>query len=208
MQGILTDKSIRAAVDAGTIRITPFKSEHINPASVDLTLGDDVVVYKRWVETYRNECQPNPQDGSKFRPLGGDLDVKEEPEVERFKIDPKRGWLLRPGIGYLMCTRERVWTDRYVPIVDGKSSIGRLFMLVHYTAGFGEAYFDGQYTLEVSVLHPLRVYPGMRIAQIRFHTMHGEAETENTYDKVGHYTGNAAVGAVGSQAWRQFRDLP
>ena len=202
---ILTGKSIRDAVVNGSIRITPYDPKHINPASMDLTLGNEVVIYKRWVETYRNECQQSPQDGSRFMPYGNThapADIKEEQETEKFTIDPDKGWELKPEIGYLMCTRERIWTDKYVPIVDGKSSIGRLFMLVHWTAGFGDPGFDGQYTLEVSVMHPLRVYPGMRIAQIRFHAMQGDVM--KTYDQVGSYVGEAAVGAVASKAWKQF----
>lgn len=201
--GILSDRAIRAALEDGSIKIDPFNPAHVNPASYDLTLGGEVAVYKLWVETYRNEPQPRVQDGSRMHPLDNWLDVKKEPEIETFEIDPKQGWVLKPGIGYLMHTRERIWTERYIPILDGKSSIGRLFIQIHATAGFGDPGFDGQYTLEVIVQHPVRVYPGMRIGQIRFHTMHGEVS--KTYDKVGHYTGKAAQGAVGSQAWRQFK---
>jgi dCTP deaminase len=108
---------------------------------------------------------------------------------------------LEPNVGYLMHTIERVHTKKYVPVLDGKSSIGRLFMKVHETAGYGDAGFDGQYTLEVTVVHPLRVYPGMRIAQMRFHTILGEVQ--KLY--AGNYTGEAAKGPVPSRAWRQFR---
>jgi len=215
MYGILTDKIIAASVEAGTIKITPYDPRQLNPASYDVTLGDEVRVYRRWVSYDEHyDVRPEfgmstaditgkPRDGSDFVANSGMvLDVKDEPETVLFKIDPERGWILRPGIGYLMCTRERIWTRKYVPILDGKSSIARLFMQIHCTAGFGDPNFDGNYTLEVIVQHPLKVYPGMRIGQIRFHTMHGEVE--KAYDKVGHYRGEAATGAVGSQAWRQF----
>lgn len=200
MEGILTDTMIAQGVEDGVIRIDPYEKKHLNPASYDLTLGDQVKVYKKWVETYRNEPQPRTQDGSRFHPLEGVLDIKEEPEVESFKIDSKSGWVLKPGIGYLMHTRERIWTKKYVPIVDGKSSIGRLFILIHATAGFGDPGFDGQYTLEVLVQHPVRVYPGMRIGQIRFHTMHGDLT--NPY--AGNYVKETAMGPVASRAWKQF----
>lgn len=205
MPGILTDQIIRASVESGAIRIDPFNPAHVNPTSVDLTLGDEVAIYEDWVETYDTRGETSPtEDGRHFVPRNRIVDVRQEPRIEKFKIDPERGWLLLPKIGYLMHTRERVWTDKYVPILDGKSSIGRLFLQVHATAGYGDPGFDGHYTLEVIVQHPLRVFPGMRICQIRFHTTHGEVE--KTYDKVGHYTGEAAVGAVGSQAWKQFRE--
>jgi len=204
MTGILTDYRIRTAVNAGDIVIDPFRPEHVNPTSYDLTLGDGVTVYTNWVG-YNTEGPPSggrPRDGSDFFPLDTVLDVRREPETVSFQIDPKAGWLLKPGIGYLMHTVERVSTKVYVPILDGKSSIGRLFLQVHATAGYGDPGFDGQFTLEVIVQHPIRVYPGMRICQIRFQDMNGWVE--RTYDKTGHYTGEAAQGAVPSQAWRQF----
>jgi dCTP deaminase len=205
MHGILTDKIILAAIEAGTIKIDPFNHQQLNPVSYDVTLGDQVTLYRRWVlYSEGGASTPDGRYGHAVYPRGDSvLDAKEEPETVSFQIDPEKGWLLRPGIGYLMHTRERIWTERYVPILDGKSSIGRLFIQIHATAGFGDPGFDGQYTLEVIAQHPVRVYPGMRIGQIRFHTMHGEVS--KTYDKVGHYTGKAAQGAVGSQAWRQFK---
>lgn len=211
--GILPGNQILAMMRLGLISIEPFDERNINPVSYDLTLGDEVMVYKRWVgydETYdvrsqfglsRAEITGKPRDGSDMFPIkdGRALDVKEEPETVKFKIDPQAGWLLKPGIGYLMHTRERICTKKYVPIIDGKSSIGRLFMLVHWTAGFGDPGFDGNYTMEVSVLHPLRVYAGMKVAQIRFHTIAGSPKL---YD--GNYTGEAATGPVASRAFRQF----
>lgn len=216
MPGILSDSAISSAVERGDIRIDPFTSAHINPASYDLTLGDEVTVYKHWVGYNENyDVRPKfgisiadvtgkPRDGSDmFAVRDTVLDVRKEPETVSFKIDPNQGWILKPGIGYLMHTRERIWTEKYVPIVDGKSSIGRLFVQIHATAGYGDPGFDGQYTLEVIVQHPIRVYPGMRIGQIRFHTLEGELS--KTYKATGNYKGEHAKGAVGSQAWRQFK---
>ena len=201
--GILTDAHIRQAVTEGAIQIQPFRPEQVNPTSYDLTLGDEVAVYRAWVETYKNNPPTAGQDGSRFQALDRTLDVKVEPEIEKFQIDPDRGWLLKPGIGYLMHTAEWIHTKAFVPILDGKSSVGRLFIQVHATAGFGDPGFAGQFTLEVIVQHPVRVYPGMRICQIRFQDMSGWVE--QTYDKTGHYTGEAAKGAIPSQAWRQFQ---
>ena len=201
--GILADSSIRAAIEDGRIQIDPFNPEQLNPASYDLTLGDEVAVYRDWVLTYEAP-KTALEDGRHFVAKPGRLiDPKEEPKIEKFKITPSYGWLLYPGIGYLMHTRERVCTRHFVPVLDGKSSIGRLFVKVHETAGYGDPGFDGQYTLEVTVQHPIKLYPGMRICQIRFHTIAGEVSS--TYDQVGHYTQEAARGAVASQAWKQFR---
>ena len=202
MQGILSDAAIKNAISSGYIEITPYNPEHINPCSIDLTLGDGIAVYSNWVETWKNEHQPKVQDGSRFISVDCELDVKKEPEVLNFKIDPDEGWLFKPGIGYLAHTKERIRTSKYVPVLDGKSSIGRLFLKIHETAGLGDVGFDGQYTLEITVQHPIRVYPGMRIAQMRFLTIEGEVL--HSYAQVGNYTGKSATGAVGSKAWKQF----
>src|ERR1700691_1093963 len=183
---ILSDLSIKLAIGAGAIEIDPFNPDQINPASYDLTLGDSVTYYKCFLEGDTSHV----------------LDSKYRQETETFRINKDRGIVLMPKMGYLMHTRERVWTNTYVPVVDGKSSLGRLFVQIHSTAGFGDPGYNGQYTLEMIVQHPVRLYPGMRIAQIRFHTIVGEVE--NTYDKTGHYTDGYALGAVGSQAYKQF----
>lgn len=200
--GILADSEIRRAIANGDIEIDPFVPEHVNPVSVDLTLGAEVLVYERWVQ--RGTLEAND---AHLPELPGPywLDVREEPGTIKFKLDDK-GIILRPGIGYLMHTAERVHTRKYVPVLDGKSSIGRLFMVVHVTAGFGDPGFNGQYTLEVVVTHPLKVYPGMKIAQMRFHTVVGEVEKPYA----GNYTGEGAVGPVASRCYRQFlpKDTP
>lgn len=205
--GILSDANIAACVRQGVIKIDPWDDAQLNPTSYDLTLGDEVAVYKSWVsyderwEEFQKMGVKGARDGADFHPLNGVYDVHKEPEVVSFKMDAQRGWLLKPGIGYLMHTREQVWTKSFVPIVDGKSSIGRLFIQVHITAGFGDPGFDGQYTLEVVATHPVRVYPGMRIAQIRFHTIEGSLD--KPYE--GNYRDDAAKGAVPSKAWKQFK---
>ena len=175
--GILSDSEIRKAVECGDIVIDPFDPTHLNPVSYDLTLGDTYLTYL------------------------GTLDARQEPRTEKRTFDSEYGLTLHPGVGYLMHTVERIWTEKYVPILDGKSSIARLFMKVHETAGYGDPGFDGQYTLEVTVGdRSLRIYAGMRIAQIRFHTIVGQVEKPYA----GNYTGEAAKGPVASKAWRQF----
>lgn len=214
--GILPDHAIRAAIARRDIVIDPFNPANLNPVSYDLTLGNEVVVYKRWVhfdEGYdvRHKFDSTRADVSGKR-NGSDLvgikdqflDVKDEPETVKFTIDPDRGWILKPGIGYLMSTRERVYTEKYVPILDGKSSTARLFMMTHFCAGFGDPGYDGEYTLEVAVTHALKVYPGMKIAQIRFHTIATDGSTLVEKSYAGNYQGADARGPVASKAWKQF----
>lgn len=201
MYGILTGKGIEACVEARFIVIDPFNPAQMNPASYDLTLGDEVRVYDDWVSIDYN----NRADGSSImqrRELDRRIiDIRQEPKTTAFKIGPE-GWVIKPGVGYLMHTHERVHTNRFVPVLDGKSSIGRLFVQVHATAGYGDPGFNGQYTLEVTATHAVRVFAGMRFAQIRFHTVRGRPEEEGLY--AGSYQGEASLGAVASRAWKQF----
>jgi dCTP deaminase len=196
---ILAGTKITQEIERGRIFVDPFEPKHINPASLDLTLGSKVSVYKKWTsligaDTWDRDLL-GPYDGSTLQVTTMDaLDVRREKhETREFEIDPKKGWLINPGVGYLMHTHERVRTDHYVPIIDGKSSVGRLFVSIHETAGFGDPGFDGQYTLEVTSRFPVRFYPGMRICQIRFHKIEG---TPTLYN--GHYTKERAAGPVSS----------
>jgi dCTP deaminase len=200
--GILSDRAIVAAITQGDIEIDPFDRKQLNPASYDLTLGDEVAVYDWWVYIGKELEARGTGDGRYLRVIdaNGVLDVKKEPTVTTFKIGPQ-GWVLRPGIGYLMATRERVHMKKHVGFLDGKSSIGRLFVQAHSTAGYVDPGFLGQLTMEVTVEHAIRLYAGMRIAQIRFHTMVGEPL--HPYD--GQYKGDTARGPVASRAWRMFR---
>lgn len=187
---ILTGPAIRDQVQRGTIEIDPYVPEHVNPASVDLTLGTTYARYKKF-----RPPPYAPEEGYNF------LDAREEQEVERFEMGGTESSLhLAPGFLYLMHTVERVYTDVFVPVLDGKSSIGRLGVSVHVTAGYGDPGFNGQYTLEVTCVHPVVLYAGMRIAQMRFHTVMGDIELYG-----GNYVEETARGPVASRSWRQFK---
>jgi len=198
---------------------------YVNAGSYDLLLGDYVAVYQavtyfihKDVALFEYEAKSYYDRATKVK--GGEdhyigngsaiymdptgvLDSKKKNPVYLFKMDPTLGWLCKPGIGYLMHTRERILTSCYEPVIDGKSSMGRLFTTAHVTAGYGDPGFNGQYTLEVTVTHPTIIYPGMRFCQMRFHTMVGE---HMDYAAKGHYTGNNAMGPVPSMSWRQFEE--
>lgn len=220
---ILSGHEIRRQVELTRITIDPFDDGHINPGSVDLTLGPEVAVYEdftdcstadEWqrVTEWRAEsrsvsCGENfargPYDGQGLQPSHYTpgtrklaLDTKKPAKLRKWQMDPEAGWLILPDVGYLMHTVERVHTDHYVPVLDGKSSIGRLFIQVHVTAGYGDAGYDGQYTLEVTSKFPVIVYPGMRFCQMRFYCILGEVLS---YRDTGHYQGKQATGAVASR---------
>jgi len=207
-QGILSDSTILESVNDGSIVIDPFRPEQLNPSSYDVTLGNEVSVYAdvvttRWDSIWSID-RNRSIDGSNLCPNTNSpiLDIKKPLRVKKFTMDPALGWVLYPGIGYLMSTAERIGSNRYVPILDGKSTIGRLFVAAHITAGFGDVGFFGNFTLEVTCVHPIRLYPGMRIGQIRFQTVAGEVS--KTYEQTGKYKGEMATGPVPSQAYRMF----
>lgn len=192
--GILTGQAIEREVVLGSIEIEPFDTRCINPVSVDLHLGENVAVYGGLVYAQAGRVMPLDYSESEI------LDARKDNSVTRFKI-PEEGEVLTPGVLYLMHTLERVHTKHFVPVLDGKSSIGRLGIKVHETAGYGDPGFDGQYTLEVTCVHPVRVYAGMRFCQMRFHTMVGEVKL---YGHRSNYTGVLAQGPVPSRSFKQF----
>ena len=228
--GILSGRSILEAVKKGDIKISPFDVENpehlkrINPVSCDLTLGSEIAVYRETTvadfgyKSFYSSMEANRHitgiAGERIRPRfiisdepsefivkRGCLDAAADNEVARHTMN-ETGFILMPGVGYLMHTQERVYTEKYVPIIDGKSSIGRLFCFIHVTAGYGDPGFDGQYTLEVIVQQPLIVYPGMRFCQMRFHTIVGEVDS---YKENGNYKGELAEGPVPSRSWKMFQ---
>ena len=149
---ILTGSKIQQAIQDGEIQISPFTATQLNPNSYDLRLSPHVLEY-----------------------VDETLDAATEPRTERYEIPPK-GLQLEPGRLYIMSTIESTGTRHYVPGIEGRSSVGRLGISVHATAGFGDVGFDGTWTLEVSVVRPVRVYAGMRICQVYF--MHCATPTE------------------------------
>lgn len=159
---ILSDRAIIEALDAGDIVIEPFLPEQLGSNSYDVRLGPELAVYDV-------PCDVNG------RPKGV-LDPKERPQVIRYLI-PEQGAVLLPGILYLGSTIERTYTPRHVPNLDGKSSVGRYGISIHATAGRGDVGFAGHWTLEISVVQPVRVYAGMKIGQITFHAVQGDVIT-------------------------------
>jgi dCTP deaminase len=111
-------------------------------------------------------------------------------------------WAGTSGVGALELgsTAERVGSNSFVPSLEGRSSVGRLGLHVHATAGFVDLGFEGVLTLEITVVHPLRVYAGMKIAKVAFHEVTGDRDV--TYS--GKYQG--ATGPQASFLWKEFTD--
>jgi dCTP deaminase len=150
---ILSDKTIREEIDAGRIGIDPLDKDCIQPSSVDLHLD-------RYFRVFLNHTMRV-------------IDVKEDQEelTELVEIGEDDSFVLHPGEFVLGSTSERVTlpTD-LVARLEGKSSLGRLGLLIHSTAGFVDAGWDGHLTLELSNVAnlPIALYPGMKIGQISF----------------------------------------
>ena len=105
---------------------------------------------------------------------------------------------MEPGRIYLAQTMEYTKTDGLVPMLEGRSSVGRLGINIHATAGFGDVGFHGRWTLELSCVQPVRIYAGMEICQIYYHTIMGEI--------IKRYTGKyqESDGVRPSQMWKDF----
>ncbi len=162
---ILSDRDIRARLAHGDLSIGPLTDEklQIQPASVDLRLGTEFLVY----QAARTSCLDPREPGS----IAAAMD--------RVSVEGERAFVLHPREFALGSTQERVkMPGDLVGVVDGRSSIGRLAVVVHATAGFIDPGFEGQITLELSNIGsiPVKLYPGMRIAQIVLHQMSSPAE--------------------------------
>jgi dCTP deaminase len=196
VMSVLTGPAILQAIDKKEIEIDPFNMVQTNPTSYDLRLGNKVRMY------CPSGCESSTVAAATrgYAVLKPVLDAASPNISVEFEI-PTDGLLLQPGNFYLMHTLERVRTSCYQPSLEGKSSIARLSIQVHFTAGWGEPGFNGQYTLEVGCLLPVRIYAGMRIGQIKFETLEGDIID---YSKKGNYVGQHALGPVASRCYMQF----
>ena len=151
---ILTDQQIRAEIQRGTIVVEPYDPNCLGTNSYDVHLG-------RYLATYRDAV----------------LDARRHNEIDTFEIDETEGFVLQPGRLYLGVTEEYTETHATVPFLEGKSSVGRLGIDIHATAGKGDVGFCNHWTLEISVSMPVRVYRGMPIGQLIYFTVQGDVDT-------------------------------
>jgi dCTP deaminase len=205
---ILSRARINELIERGKIALTPLRKEDIQPNSIDVTLGREVAVYKsvtmvrscleRTDSFYSSACIEPYSTPSLIPPY---LDPKKSNEVNKFVMD-ESGWLVKPGILYLMHVNEASYAPEHVMTITGKSSLARLGLIIHYTAAHAETGFNGQFTLEVSANnHAIRLYPDMYIGQILFQTVEGVV---SDYSDRGHYVRDKALGAQPSLSWKQF----
>ena len=148
---ILSGKEIEKRL-GGDIKIDPYSPNQLNPNSYNLRLHNELLVYEEDV-----------------------LDMK-TPNKTRKMIIPEEGLVLETNRLYLGRTVEFTETDKLVPMLEGRSSVGRLGLFVHVTAGFGDVGFSGFWTLEIFCVQPIKIYPNVEICQIYYHDILGEYE--------------------------------
>ncbi len=176
---ILTDKQILTEIKKGTIIISPFNRKFLGSNSYDVHLGKNLAVYKDEI-----------------------LDSKKHNKIKHFQIT-KDGFILQPHMLYLGVTEEYTETHEHVPFLEGKSSIGRLGIDIHATAGKGDVGFCNYWTLEISVKQPVRVYAGMPIGQLIYFEVSGEVEVSYNKKKNAKYN-HLSKKPIESMMWKNF----
>jgi dCTP deaminase len=176
---ILTDTEILACIKDKSIVLEPYRKECLGTNSYDVHLGPVLGLYKDEI-----------------------LDSKKHNQIEYMTI-PEEGFVLQPNELYLGVTEEYTETHKHVPFLEGKSSVGRLGIDIHATAGKGDVGFCNYWTLEISAKKPVRVYAGMPIGQIIYFEIKGEVI--NYYNKKNSAKYNARTDhPVESMMWKNF----
>ena len=170
---ILSGPEIRAR-QGSDILIEPFDERRVNPNSYNLSLHHELMVYDEAV-----------------------LDMSRPNATHAITI-PDEGLVLEPSKLYLGRTVERTETRNLVPMLEGRSSVGRLGLFVHVTAGFGDVGFCGYWTLEIFAVQPIRIFKGVEICQIFYHTLIGEQKS---------YIGGKYQNNAGIQASMLYKDF-
>lgn len=174
---ILTDQQILESIEAGDILIHPFQRSCLGSNSYDVHLGKTLAVYKDVV-----------------------LDARKHNQIECFEI-PSEGYVLETHKLYLGVTAEYTETKKHVPFLEGKSSVGRLGIDIHATAGKGDIGFCNYWTLEISVKQPVRVYAGMPIGQLIYFETKGTLMTPYNQKSSAKYNEKNAL-PVESMMWK------
>lgn len=185
---LLSDRDIRAEIEAGRIALTPFDPEFIQPASIDVRID-------RFFRLF---------DNHKYAMIDP---AEEQPELTRLiDVAPDQPYMLHPGEFVLASTYETVQLpDDIAARLEGKSSLGRLGLLTHSTAGFIDPGFEGHITLELSNMAtlPIALWPGMKIGQLCFFRL--ESAADNPYGSAGNL--NRYRGQRGPTASRSYMNF-
>lgn len=189
--GMLTGAEIEKQIKKGNIFIDPYREEQINPNSYNLTLHPQLLVYDRGGENAdkipHNEevttistnqgipIQDHHQSSIKSNDIKNPLDMRTPNDTIELCI-PEKGLILQPGVLYIGRTVENTSSDKFIPMINGRSSCGRLGISIHVCAGFGDIGFDGTWTLEITVVEPVKIYPYTEIAQVCYFKPYGKVK--------------------------------
>lgn len=164
MSILLKDEIIKG-YNNKTIHIKPFKLAHVGPNSYDVTISPILKIYDF-----------SGDSGTKY------LDFR-KPNPTKEIIIPPTGYVLQPNILYLGSTNEEAGSSHFIPMYEGRSSLARLGLQSHISAGFGDIGFQSNWTLELQVVHPVKIYPNIRIGQVYFHRANQDFNNpENWYN--------------------------
>lgn len=184
----LVDGDIIAARERGDIVITPWDSDALGTNSYDVHLSSQMLVYRQELDEWN-------------RPLP--LDCRVRRDTDTISIPPE-GYVLRPGVLYLASTIEYTESLAHLPTINGKSSLGRLGLSVHVTAGTGDVGFCGHWTLELHVIEPLRIYADMPVAQLLWDTITNEPDVPYYAKSSAKYRGASKPGPQASEMAKNF----
>lgn len=183
---ILSDIDILKKIEAGELVILPFEEKNLQPSTVDLRLSPQVRVFNNWEL--------------------GVIDVKEERDSTKAIEIQEKGFIVHPGEFILGSTIEKIeMPSDLAAKMEGRSSLGRLGLIIHATAGYVDPGFSGQLTFEISNISrtSIRIYPRMRIAQICFFKMSSRVRHPYGSKELGSkYQGQE--GPTSSKIWRDF----
>ncbi|AQU78997.1 dCTP deaminase [Planococcus faecalis] len=157
-----------------SIIIKPFDKKSLNPNSYNLSLHNELLIYEEEI-----------------------LDMKKNNRISKVTIPPE-GLILKPGILYLGRTVEYTETRDLVPVIEGRSSLGRLGISIHLSSPYGNVGFKGYWTLEISCIQPVKIYAGVEVCQIYYHHLDGEFLPYLN----GKYNGNTGIQA--SKLFEEF----
>lgn len=181
---------IKRLVESGEIDIDPFDEDQLNPNSYNCRLFPKLLTYKLPYQDCTCLLSGSPDS------LYG-LDMAVKPEIIPWDM-PDGGFWLMPNTLYLGATDEVFNSGNYIPLIETRSGMARLGLSCHLSAGFGDVGFkNGSFTLEITVVHPLKIYPGVQICQIAFQRPEGAFKPYQ-----GKYQGQR--GPVPSQVWKEF----
>jgi dCTP deaminase len=185
---IISDRDIEKKVKNKEIVVEPFKIENLQPSSLDLELSDEVRVFDNWNES--------------------EIDVRKKEDLSRKVKIKNGGFVLHPGEFILGSTIEKVTLPLDVAAkLEGRSSLGRLGLIIHATAGYVDPGFSGWLTFEIANISrlPIRIYPGIRIAQIVFFQLTSKVKNAYGCRKLkSKYQGQK--GPTASRHWQDFDD--